>query len=136
MTDKIERELELSAPLEDAWEAVTDPRCLELWLADEVALDLWPGGDASFRTGETLRRGWVEEVSPPDPGSDGQGRLVFWWADGDEPASRVELELAPSECGGSILHVIEARPLEVLDLVGMPLQRGGGSAHGPALIAG
>lgn len=135
MTDKIERELELSVPLADAWKVVTDPRCLELWLADEVALDLWPGGDASFRIGERVRSGWVEEVSPPRPGSAGPARLVFWWADGDEPASRVELELTPSERGGSILRVVEARPLEVLDLVGIPLPRGGGSAHGPALIA-
>ena len=66
---------------------------------------------------------------------DEEGRLVFWWAQDGEPASRVELELTPSDGGGSLLRVVEARPLEVLDLVGIPLQRPGGSAYGPALVA-
>ena len=45
------------------WEALTDPELLAEWLADEVALELWPGGEASFRTGEVTRTGWVEEVA-------------------------------------------------------------------------
>ena len=33
------------------------------WLADEVEIDLRPGGDARFRTGDERRTGWVEEVA-------------------------------------------------------------------------
>ncbi|MBV9003631.1 MAG: SRPBCC domain-containing protein [Solirubrobacterales bacterium] len=136
MTDRIARELSLPAPPADVWDAVTDPDLLQQWLADEVILDLRPGGDAWFRVGEDTRSGWVEEVSPPggEPGSV-EGRLVFWWAEGDEPASRVELAIAPLEDGGTRLRVSEARPLDVLDLVGIPLSGAGGSRLGPALVA-
>ena len=135
MTEQIERELQLPASPDAAWEALTDPEWLQRWLADEVMLDLHPGGEAWFRVGDSIRSGWVEEVSPPPPDGEGDGRLVFWWAQDDEPASRVELTLTPSDGGGSVLRVVEARPLDVLDLVGIPLQRPGGSAYGPALVA-
>jgi uncharacterized protein YndB with AHSA1/START domain len=135
MTDQIERELQLPASPDAAWEALTDPEWLQRWLADEVTLDLRPGGDAWFRVGDSIRSGWVEEVSPPCSEREEEGRLVFWWAQDGEPASRVELELTPSDGGGSVLRVVEARPLDVLDLVGIPLQPPGGSTYGPALIA-
>jgi uncharacterized protein YndB with AHSA1/START domain len=136
MTERIARELSLPASPIEVWRAVTDPDRLEEWLADEVILDLRPGGDAWFRVGEESKRGWVEEVSAPglEAGS-GEGRLVFWWADGDEPASRVELAIAPLADGGTRVRVTEARPLDVLDLVGIPLPGASGSNFGPALVA-
>ncbi|MDQ6777131.1 MAG: SRPBCC domain-containing protein [Actinomycetota bacterium] len=133
MTDRIERELELPAPSDEVWEALTDPERLAGWLADEVSFDLRPGGDASFRQGETLRRGWVEEVSPPESsagGEAGAGRLAFWWASDDEPASRVELTLEPAP-GGTRLRVVETRPLELLDAIGAPLFGSGTTSLGP-----
>jgi uncharacterized protein YndB with AHSA1/START domain len=140
MTDLIERELELPAPPDAVWEALTDAAWLAHWLADEVVLDLWPGGDAHFRIGEERREGWVEEVAPP--GEDGIGRLAFWWEADGEPATRVALELTRSD-GGSRLRVIENRPLDVLDLVGTPLGGLdgavgglGGQRFGPALVVG
>lgn len=147
MTDQIERELELPAPPEEVWRALTDPRWLELWLADEVSLELRPGGDASFRIGDELRTGWVEEVRPPAAGAPGEGRvdggqaesgarLTFWWAVEPEPASRVQISLAPLPGGATRLWLVEARPLDVLDLVGLPLPGDGGNAYGPALLAG
>jgi uncharacterized protein YndB with AHSA1/START domain len=129
MTDRIERELELPAPSEEVWEALTDPERLAEWLADEVSFDLRPGGDASFRDGDTLRRGWVEEVSPPGSAA-GEGRLAFWWACDDEPATRVELTLTPAP-GGTRLRVVETRPLELLDAIGSPLFGSGSSSFGP-----
>jgi uncharacterized protein YndB with AHSA1/START domain len=128
--DRIERELELTAP---SGEALTDPERLAGWLADEVSFDLRPGGDASFRDGDTLRRGWVEEVSPPGR-EDGGGRLAFWWAEDDEPATRVELTLAPIE-GGTRLRVVETRPLQLLDAIGIPLFDSGRASFGPELVA-
>jgi uncharacterized protein YndB with AHSA1/START domain len=131
MTDQIEREVRLPTSAPQAWRALTDPRWLERWLADEVELELSPGGEARFKVGDSVRSGWIEEVSPP--AADREGRLVFWWAEGDEPASRVELELRPEEYGCT-LRVVEARPLELLDLVGIPLQRPGEGTYGPAMI--
>ncbi|HWC87159.1 MAG TPA: SRPBCC domain-containing protein [Solirubrobacteraceae bacterium] len=138
MADRIERELELPAPSEAVWQALTDPAQLAGWLADEVSFDLRPGGDASFRDGDVLRRGWVEEVSPPGTHAGqeaGGGRLAFWWASDDEPATRVELTLAPAP-GGTLLRVVETRPLELLDTVGSPLFGSSSATFGPELVAG
>jgi uncharacterized protein YndB with AHSA1/START domain len=133
MTDSIERELELPVPSDEVWEALTDPERLAGWLADEVSFDLRPGGEASFRDGDSVRRGWVEEVSPPD-GRAGGGRLAFWWASDDEPATRVELTLEPAD-GGTRLRVVETRPLELVDAIGSPLFGSGSASFGPELVA-
>jgi uncharacterized protein YndB with AHSA1/START domain len=123
MTDRIERELWLPATPDAVWDAVTS----DGWLADHVRIDLRPGGDARFESSDRDRSGWVEDVSIPE-------RLTFWWAEGDEPASRVELRI--EERGhGTRLRIVETRPLEVLDLVGMPLPGVGGATYGPALVA-
>jgi uncharacterized protein YndB with AHSA1/START domain len=123
MTERIERQLLIDADVEDVWEAVTG----EDWLADEVQLDLRPGGDAHFRSERGSKSGWVEEISAPK-------RLAFWWAADGEPATRVELTLTP-DGDGTWLRVVETRPLELLDLVGTPLPGVGGKRYGPALVA-
>jgi Activator of Hsp90 ATPase homolog 1-like protein len=138
MTDRVERELELPASPDEVWQAVTDPAWLALWLADEVTLELTPGGEARFRIGDQVRTGWVEGISPPDPAANegpGTGWLAFWWADDKEPASRVELSLIPVERDRTLLRIVETRPLEILDLVGIPLPGLGGATYGPALVA-
>jgi uncharacterized protein YndB with AHSA1/START domain len=139
MTHKVERDLDLPAGIEQAWQALTESQWLERWLADEVELELWPGGKARFRVGETERRGWVEEVSAPsnrDPSDrPHSGRLVFWWAEDDEPASRVELTVTPAGEQTTSICVVETRPLADLDLIGLPGPGVDGSIYGPALIA-
>jgi uncharacterized protein YndB with AHSA1/START domain len=120
MTDRIERELELDAPIEEVWNAVIS----DGFMAEDVVIDLRPGGGAQF--GE--RSGWVEEALAP-------ARLTFWWSQGDEPASRVELELDALDGERTRVRVTETRPLDRLDLVGVPLTRIGGSSFGPALVA-
>jgi uncharacterized protein YndB with AHSA1/START domain len=132
MPDLIERELDLPAAPSEVWRALTDPAWLSGWLADDVALDLRPGGDARFRIGDEVRDGWVEEVTAP---CDGAGRLTFWWARGDEPASRVELVVSAVSDDVTRLRVTETRPLELLDLVGIPFGGAGGQRFGPALVA-
>lgn len=134
MNERIERRIELPASIEAAWTALIDPAWLNRWLADEVDLDPRPGGGARFRVGMSERNGWVEEVSPPAEGDGETARLVFWWTVDGEPASRVELELVAAEAGGSELRVTETRPLEILDVIGMPLP-GRGTSHGPMLVA-
>lgn len=136
MTELIERELTLPAEPGTVWEAVTDPAWLSTWLADAVELEPWPGGEARFIIDDATWTGWVEEVSPPVAGGDesGTGRFAFWWAADGEAASRVELELSPVR-EGTRLRVLESRPLQILDLVGIPLPGQSGRRYGPALVA-
>ena len=123
MSDTIERELLIPATAEEVWAVVTSTS----WLAEQVALDLRPGGEASFRSGDEERRGWVESAVAPR-------ELAFWWAVDGEPASRVELTIEESGTN-SLLRVVETRPLDVLDLIGTPLRTGGVQTYGPALVA-
>ena len=53
----------------------------------------------------------------------------------DEPASRVCFSVTSREDGTTRLRIVETRPLEVLDLVGIPLPGHGGRTFGPALVA-
>ena len=126
----VERELVLPAPVEEVWDAVTG----DGWLADEVKLDPIPGGDASFTSPDGIRTGWVEEVSPPGASDDG-ARLVYWWEDDSGQASRVELILEPTGEDATRLWVSETRPLEVLDVRGIPLPGSSSASHGPSLLA-
>jgi hypothetical protein len=127
--EQVERELELEASAQEVWEAVTG----DGWLADEVAFELRPGGDASFRDAQAEKSGWVEEVSPPRADDDA-ARLIFWWASAGESAARVEVMIGPGE-RGTRLRVVESRPLELLDLVGAPLPRIDHRSFGPAMVA-
>jgi uncharacterized protein YndB with AHSA1/START domain len=124
LSDRIERELVVPAPPDEVWTIVISAG----WLAEEVDLELFPGGDASFRSGEAVKSGWVEEVSAP-------ARLAFWWSTDDDPATRVELTLEPVGDDATRLRIVETRPLELLDLVGIPLRGLGGRSFGPALVA-
>lgn len=124
MSDRIERELTLPATPDEVWNAVTGNG----WLADEVEMPLEPGGEARFACGDAVKTGWVEEVHAPE-------RLAFWWAADGEPATRVELTLEPDGDRATTLRVVETRPLDVLDLVGMPLYGIGGPSYGPVLVA-
>jgi uncharacterized protein YndB with AHSA1/START domain len=123
MSEQIERELVLEATPEQVWAVVT----ADGWLADEVSLDLQPGGDASFRSASGEKSGWVEEARAPH-------RLAFWWTADGEPATRVELTLRRAQ-EQTLLRVVETRPLELLDLVGIPRTGESGPAYGPALVA-
>ncbi len=124
MSDRVERELVLPATREDVWEAVTG----DGWLADEVMLELLPGGEARFSSGSEIKTGWVEEAIAPS-------RLAFWWANDGDPATRVELTLERDGEAATRLRVVESRPLDVLDLVGTPLPGTAGRSFGPALLA-
>ena len=127
MPEQVERELLLEASRAEVWKAITGPG----WLADEVSLELWPGGEARFSDSNEVRVGWVENAVAP-------ATLIFWWApegEPDEPASRVELTLQERGDGATRLRVVETRPLQVLDLVGIPLSGAAGARYGPALLA-
>jgi uncharacterized protein YndB with AHSA1/START domain len=95
----IRREIVLPAPRVEVWEALTDPERLEDWFANDVELDLRPGGDASFRwsNGEE-RHATVTEV-------DHERRLTFEWDD----EGAVELTL-DDDVDGTRLTVVESSP--------------------------
>ena len=131
MSDSIERELELPVALEVLWRAVTEPAVLQSWLADEIDWELEPGGEARFVLDGEPRNGWVEEVRAPE---DGDARLAFWWQADGEPASRVALELSATGVGRTRLVVCESRPLELLDVIGIPMGGAPGRQHGPAMV--
>ena len=128
MSGRIERRVELPITLERAWQAVTDPDWLALWLADDIHLDPRPGGEAHFQIGAETRSGWVEGCPRLMQGT---GRLAFWWAADDEPASRVELTVSEVATERTVLRVVESRPLDVLDLMGTPLPGHSGTTSGP-----
>ena len=95
----IRREIVLPAPREEVWEALTEPERLADWFANDVDLDLRPGGGASFRwsNGEE-RTATVTEVEP-------ERRLAFEWDDEGE----VEFTL-DDDVDGTRLTVVETSP--------------------------
>ena len=96
---EVTREVVLEAPVEEVWEALTDPEQLEEWFANDVELDLRPGGGASFRwsNGEE-RHATVTEVEP-------ERRLAFDWED----EGTVEFTL-DDDVDGTRLVVVESSP--------------------------
>ena len=77
------REVVLEAPVEEVWSALTEPERLEEWFANDVELELEPGGEGTFRwdDGEE-RHAVVEEV-------DHERRFTFTW---DESHVSIELD--------------------------------------------
>src|SRR5260370_29362153 len=95
----IRREIVLPAPREEVWEALTEPDRLEDWFANDVDLDLRPGGGASFRwsNGEE-RHATVTEV-------DHERRLSFEW----DHEGAVELTLG-DDVDRTRLSAVESSP--------------------------
>jgi uncharacterized protein YndB with AHSA1/START domain len=102
----VERIVTLPTDLADAWELLTDPDELALWLGDDVRLDPTPGaaGRVLERDGSD-RALVVHDVEP-------ERRLSWtWWPEGGDPGagSHVEITLSPAD-GGTLVRVVE-RPL-------------------------
>ena len=108
----IRKEIVLPAGRDEVWAALTDPRQLEEWFANDVELDLRPGGGASFRwsNGEE-RRATVTEVENGE-------RLAFEWEDEGEVAFTLE-----DDDAGTLLTVEETAPAwsTALDLQALAL---------------
>jgi uncharacterized protein YndB with AHSA1/START domain len=95
----IHKEILLPATREDVWAALTDPNELEQWFANEVDVDLRPGGLAHFRWGNGESREATFTVV-----EEGE-RLAFEWADEGE----VEFTLDDA-ADGTRLVVVETSP--------------------------
>ncbi|HEY7398762.1 MAG TPA: SRPBCC domain-containing protein [Gaiellaceae bacterium] len=95
----VRREIVFPVTREELWEALTEPERLEDWFANEVEVDLRPGGAASFRwsNGEE-RHATVTTVAPEE-------RLAFDWED----EGSVEFTL-DDDADGTRLTVVETVP--------------------------
>ena len=106
METSVRREIVFPEPRESVWRALTEAERLEEWFANEVELDVRPGGSGVFRWGDgSVREAIVEEVDP-------ERRLGFRWrdAEGDEPETLVELTLEEDEAGTRL--VVTETPAE------------------------
>jgi uncharacterized protein YndB with AHSA1/START domain len=97
----VQREVVFEAPLEEVWQALTQVERLSEWFANEVELDVRPGGTGVFRWDDgSVRHAVVEEV-------DEERRFAFRWSDDDGNETRVEL-LLDTDAEGTRLTVTEA----------------------------
>ena len=92
---EVTREVVFEAPVEDVWSALTEPERLREWFANDVELELEPGGEGLFRWDDGEERSAVVvDVEP-------ERRFAFTW-DG----SRVCIEL-DAVAGGTRVVVTE-----------------------------
>src|SRR3974377_1014141 len=77
---KIEREILIEAPVDVVWRTITEPDQISQWFADQVELELKPGGHGYMGFGEQGGPVVVEAVEPPT-------RFSFRWnhPNGEEP---------------------------------------------------
>ena len=95
--DEVRRELEIRAPQERVWAALTEPEQLLRWFPDKRAeIDLRPGGAAVLEWDEAKAEAVVDVVEPP-------GRFVFRWRPEGlaRPFTTVSFTLEPIEDGAS-----------------------------------
>jgi uncharacterized protein YndB with AHSA1/START domain len=102
----VERSVDLDAPAEVVWSALTDDGAISAWFGGDVTLDPVPGGEGRFDGGDgDVRRARVDEVEP-------NRRLSWrWWPEGDDegPITAVTFELVEVAAGTRV--VVTERPL-------------------------
>lgn len=70
---RIERDVDIEAPVEVVWRTITEPDQISRWFADRVELDLRAGGRGYLAFGEEKGTAIVvETVDEPT-------RFAFWW---------------------------------------------------------
>jgi uncharacterized protein YndB with AHSA1/START domain len=116
---ELTREITLPATADEVWDSLSEPE----WLGEDAHIDLRPDGDV--RAGE--RTGFVEAVEEPT-------RLVFWWSEPGEDATRVELSLE-EDGEDTIVRVVESAPLAMLDLYGVEFVQAAPRPQQPELAA-
>jgi uncharacterized protein YndB with AHSA1/START domain len=107
----VERTVEIDAPADVVWSAITEDGVLSEWFGGDVTLEPVPGGEGRFDVGGgEVRRARVDEVE--------RGRRLSWrwWAEDDDagPITSVTFEL--TELGDATRLVVTERPI----LVGVP----------------
>lgn len=102
----------IDAPPAEVWEAITDEAALSEWLAPEVELEPYEGGEIVCRYEDgSERRGEVELVEEAE-------RLAFhWWRDGQAP-TQVELTVDAVATGTRLTVVETSRRRDDLSIQG------------------
>jgi uncharacterized protein YndB with AHSA1/START domain len=85
--DRIEREIDIDAPIDVVWTVITDPEHITVWFTDSAELEVRPGGEGRFgwdvkaRHRKTVVNLRVERLEPPH-------FFSFRWnyPDGDDPS--------------------------------------------------
>jgi uncharacterized protein YndB with AHSA1/START domain len=85
------------APVQDVWDACTDPKRINRWFM-EPAGDLRAGGNFAL---EGNASGSILKCEAPR-------LLALTWEYGDDPAAYVELRLSEAEGGGTVLELEHA----------------------------
>ena len=99
---EVRREIVLDAAREDVWAALTEAERLAEWFANDVELDVEPGGEGVFRWRDgAVRRAVVERVEP------GTSLTFSWWAD-DERVTTVVGFTLEEVAEGTKLTVVES----------------------------
>jgi uncharacterized protein YndB with AHSA1/START domain len=110
--DRIEREIDIDAPIDVVWTVITEPEHINRWFTDFAELDVRPGGEGRFgwNVKATNRKHVVnlrvERLDPPH-------FFSFRWnyPDGDEPtetnAPLVEFSLE-AHGGSTRLRLVES----------------------------
>jgi uncharacterized protein YndB with AHSA1/START domain len=117
--DEVRRTIEIRAPRERVWSALTEPNELIRWFPTEQAdLDLRPGGEASFVWEESADEAVIDVVEPP-------ARLVFRWRPArlDRPYTTVSFDLEETE-DGTTLTLLETGFASLPDQIAQQSQRG------------
>ena len=113
VSDRIEQDVYIAAPVSRVWEVVTEPRHVGMWFGngEPAEIELHPGGRIVFDHGDHGKLpAVIEKVDEPN-------LLSFRWAaddaDGREPSSAnatlVELILEPEGEGKSSFIRIKSR---------------------------
>jgi uncharacterized protein YndB with AHSA1/START domain len=98
------------APIEDVWDACTDPERINRWFLP-VSGDLRLGGTFSL---DGNASGEIVRCEPP--------RLLgLTWVYGDRPVDEVELRLSPGERGDTVLELEHATVSTVVEWEGQLL---------------
>jgi uncharacterized protein YndB with AHSA1/START domain len=102
----VERSVELRAPVDVVWTALTEDDALSSWFGGRVTLDPVPGGAGTFESDDgATRRARVDEVE------DGRRLAWRWWIDGDDDAPITSVTFELTELGEVTRLVVTERPL-------------------------
>jgi uncharacterized protein YndB with AHSA1/START domain len=103
---EVRRAVELDAPADAVWSALTEDGVLSEWFGGPANLDPVPGGSGRFELDDgDVRRARVDEVVP------GRRLTWRWWSEGDDtgPITSVTFELTETATGTRL--VVTERPL-------------------------
>lgn len=80
MTDKIEREISIQAPIATVWDVITKPEYISQWLESQVEIDMRPGGKGRLIWSEEIEASLeIVEIEKPH-------LFSFLWVAPDEEA--------------------------------------------------